>query len=57
MSIFGWYPASAPSGGHGDVGPTFLRLVDRDRCTSGNSVAGLGILSDLVSHFQKGITL
>ena len=49
-NIFGWYPASAPSRGDGDVGPIFLRIVDRDRCTSRNSVAGLGIFLQVITQ-------
>ena len=49
--MFGGDPTSAASGGHGDVAPVLLGLVDRDGGPHCHSVAGgLGIFLQVVQQ-------
>ena len=50
FNIFGWYPASSTSGEDSYVGPFFLSLVDSNLSSRGHSVAGLGVLLQVVTQ-------
>ena len=49
-NMFGGDPTSAASGGHGDVAPALLGLVDRNGRPGSHTVAGLGIFLQVLKQ-------